>query len=564
MDLRPLNVHVEAPKFSLEGLRALRSMALPGDHAVLLDLRNAYWHVPLARAQKRWFHFRFDGVTYQCDVLPFGVAAAPWVFHTLLAPIVRRLRAKGVRLTAYLDDILVLGSTPEECARHGQMLVDLLSDLGFRFSTEKCAPIPSQKFKFLGWDIDTTNFTIALPATKQARITRECRRLRNWANKGTPLSIRAVSRLIGQLCASSDAVKLQRLKTHALERCRAAALRSSGAQWDSPCTLSTQAIVELRWWEREVASIVGRPIRPPPVDVVLRTDASALGWGAAVVESRQAEFRQVKLWGRLPPNLREAISNETELYAIHRALQAMAACKSLDGLHVRVQSDNTTAVFYVNRGAGRALQMTTAAARLWRQVEEWGLTLSAEFLPGVENTEADTLSRQPLTSDDWVLRWSAFQKVQRQFGKMTVDSFADEHNTRLRRFASAVPHHKSVSTSGMLVDFRAERAYCFPPPRLIPQLLTTLVNQGASAVVVVPHYPGATWWPLWMKGMRQPLELGDAVVPYYRRPKSFVPPRVMAGHFCGQLFSGSAWNRCTRMRSPGQEGRGHGTNGPQL
>lgn len=561
LDLRPLNRHVEAPRFSLEGLKALRAMAVAGDYGVTLDLKNAYWHVPLAKSQKRWFHFRFEGLVYQCDVLPFGVAAAPWVFHTLLAPIIRRLRAKGIRLTAYLDDILVLGRSAQECAEHGQMLVDLLTDLGFRFSTEKCTPVPSQEFRFLGWDVDTARFTISLPSVKRERITRECRRLRNWASKGTPLSIRAVSRLIGQLCASADAVKLQRLKTHALERCRAKALRSSGAQWDSPCVLSPEALVELRWWEREVASIAGRPIRPPPVDVVLRTDASALGWGAAVVESTRAEFRQVRLWGRLPQQLREAISNETELYAIHRALQAMAACAPLRGLHVRVQSDNTTAVFYVNRGAGRALRMTTAAARLWKQISEWGVTLSAEFLPGVENTEADALSRQPLTNDDWVLRWSAFQMLQRQFGKMTIDAFAEDHNTRLRRFASAVPHDRSVKTSGLLVDFTRERAYCFPPPRLIPQLLAALVQQRASAVVVVPYYPGAVWWPLWLKGVQHPLMLGEAVVPYYRRPTSFVAPRMMAGHFCGQLLNGSPWSRCTWQRSPEREGSGLGMNG---
>jgi hypothetical protein len=561
LDLRPLNEHVEAPRFSLEGLRALKAMTLPGDFAVTLDLKNAYWHVPLARSHTKWFHFRFGGTVYQCDVLPFGVAAAPWVFHTLLAPIVRLLRAKGIRLTAYLDDILVLGRSAEECAMHGQTLVDLLTDLGFRFSTEKCAPVPSQKFRFLGWDIDTVEFMISLPSTKRERIMRECRRIRNWATKGVPLSIRAISRLIGQLCASADAVKLQRLKTHALERCKARALRSSGAKWDTPCALSPEAILELRWWEREVAAIVGRPIRPPPVDVVLRTDASALGWGAAVVESRLPMLRQVQLWGRLPQQLRESISNETELYAIHRALQAMAARTPLRGLHIRVQSDNTTAVFYVNRGAGRALRMTTAAAQLWKQVSEWGVTLSAEFLPGVENTEADALSRQPLTSDDWVLRWSAFQLLQRQFGKMSVDAFAEDHNTRLRRFASAVPHHKSVETSGLLLDFTQERAYCFPPPRLLPQLLATLVKQRASAVVVVPYYPGAAWWPLWLKGTRERVQLGEAVVPYYRRPKYFVAPRMMAGIFYGGLLDISPWDRCTWRHCPGREGNARGMNG---
>lgn len=54
LNLRPLNEHVEAPWFSLEGLRALKAMTLPGDFTVTLDLKNAYWHVPLAQSHTKW------------------------------------------------------------------------------------------------------------------------------------------------------------------------------------------------------------------------------------------------------------------------------------------------------------------------------------------------------------------------------------------------------------------------------------------------------------------------------------------------------------------------------
>ena len=328
-------------------------------------------------------------------------------------------------------------------------------------------------------------------------------------------------------------MRIQRIKTHHLDRCRARALRASGAQWDSPCPLSPGALTELRWWAKQVKSLGGRPIRPPPVDVFVRTDASALGWGAAVMDSRVRAFRGIRLSGRLPAHLREAISNETELFAVHRALLAMSAKSSLRALHVRVQSDNSTAVYYINRGAGRAERMTRAATALWRDLERWGVTLSAEYLPGELNVEADALSRRPLAQDDWVLRWAAFMRLKRQFGTMTVDAFAEDFNRKLRRFASQTPHPKSVGASGLLLDFREERAYCFPPPRLIPRLLAVLLQQRASAVVVVPHRPGAAWWPLWLQGVQAPMALNDSVVPYLRRPKSFVCPRLMAGIFCG-------------------------------
>jgi hypothetical protein len=97
----------------------------------------------------------------------------------------------------------------------------------------------------------------------------------------------------------------------------------------------------------------------------------------------------------------------------------------------------------------------------------------------------------------------------------------------------ATPHPKAVGASGLLLDYRPERAYCFPPPRLIPRLLAVLLRQQASAVVVVPHRPSAPWWPLWLQGTTATIPLHEAVVPYLRSPRSFVSPRLVAGRFCG-------------------------------
>lgn len=103
---------------------------------------------------------------------------------------------------------------------------------------------------------------------------------------------------------------------------------------------------------------------------------------------------------------------------------------------------------------------------------------------------------------------------------MTVDTFANKHNTQLRWFASLTPHPKAVGVVGLLLDYREERAYCFPPPRLLAVLLVW----QASAVVVVPHRPGAPWWPLWLQGTQATMGLESVVVPYLRHPRSFVPP----------------------------------------
>ena len=42
-----------------------------------------------------------------------GLSSAPWIFTKTLKPVIARLRELGVRLVIYLNDIVVLGKTPQ-------------------------------------------------------------------------------------------------------------------------------------------------------------------------------------------------------------------------------------------------------------------------------------------------------------------------------------------------------------------------------------------------------------------------------------------------------------------
>ena len=80
LGLRPLNQFLVPPKFRLEGLPVLRELVQQEDYCCSVDLSNAYWHIPLSRKVKRWFRFKWEGWTFEFDVLPFGVSVAPWIF----------------------------------------------------------------------------------------------------------------------------------------------------------------------------------------------------------------------------------------------------------------------------------------------------------------------------------------------------------------------------------------------------------------------------------------------------------------------------------------------------
>lgn len=532
LNLKPLNQFVVAPKFTLRGIGELRQVLQPGDHMVSLDLRNAYWHVPLRTADRRLFQFRFEGARYEFKVLPFGVSVAPYVFDRLLRPVMAWLRRAGVRLCIYLDDILVLGPTAEECSRAGQLVAELLHDLGFRLHHDKSELVPSTRRKFLGFEIDSEAMTLHLPHDKVRRIARECRRLANLATfRSEPPSVRTLARLLGQITAASTAVSVHRFRSGALERDRAAALRDHG-RWEGPCPLRPAAIKELRWWGANLHRVHGRPVRLPSPDVVVQTDASALGWGAVVVDSPTLpQLRGRTLRGRLPRGLRDAVSNETELYGVGAALHALSRLAPLTGRHVRIQTDSTAALYYVNKGAGRSQPLSQLALPIWRRALRSQMLVSAEHLPGLDNSVADALSRRAPSSDDWELRPRVFRDLCRRFPTPTLDAFAEPANARMRRFAARYPLPGALPLHGLLLDYRREFAYAFPPPRLVPLLLSRLLEQRASALLVLPTCPQAPWWPLVVSHMRHRIQLHDAVRPYFGRTRRFRQPRLTAGVF---------------------------------
>ena len=122
----------------------------PGDWAASVDLKDAYFHVAIDHHFHRFLRFGWKNKLYQFLVLPFGLCLAPFVFTALTKPIIAFLRARGIRVIFYLDDILVIGATKEECETNLAFVLQLLQSLGFLINWKKSNLIPSQLFRFLG------------------------------------------------------------------------------------------------------------------------------------------------------------------------------------------------------------------------------------------------------------------------------------------------------------------------------------------------------------------------------------------------------------------------------
>ena len=112
INLKKLNEFVHTEHFKMEGIFLLKDLLRKVDWMAKVDLKDAYFMIPIQEQDRDFLKFAFKGKYYKFNSLPFGRACAPWVFTEVLKPIAAQLRELGVRMIVYIDDILILAENP--------------------------------------------------------------------------------------------------------------------------------------------------------------------------------------------------------------------------------------------------------------------------------------------------------------------------------------------------------------------------------------------------------------------------------------------------------------------
>lgn len=122
-----------------------------------LDLKSAYWQIPLKVEDQHKTSFITHTGTYQWTRMPFGLRNAPATFQKVMYEIFEDLPARhrkcGVRV--YLDDILLFAQNFQEFLQLLQDVLTLVEKSGLKISTTKCC-LAVRAIKFLGYIISGT------------------------------------------------------------------------------------------------------------------------------------------------------------------------------------------------------------------------------------------------------------------------------------------------------------------------------------------------------------------------------------------------------------------------
>lgn len=132
-----------------------------------LDLKDAYFLIPIYKGHRKFLRFRFKGKLFQFLCLPFGLCTSPYVFTKIMKPVINNLRLQGIVMVLYLDDFLFIHKSKVECERNMKKAIKLLEYLGFIINFQKSSLSANQRCKYLGFIIDSVKFSLELTDKKK-------------------------------------------------------------------------------------------------------------------------------------------------------------------------------------------------------------------------------------------------------------------------------------------------------------------------------------------------------------------------------------------------------------
>uniref|UniRef100_A0AC35F6U8 Reverse transcriptase domain-containing protein n=1 Tax=Panagrolaimus sp. PS1159 TaxID=55785 RepID=A0AC35F6U8_9BILA len=389
----------------MEGLLNVKDLLTPGCFMAKIDLKDAYFGLPIDSKDSKYLVFRALGKLYAFRALPFGLATAPYTY---------------TRVT--------------------KVVATYLRSLGFVINDDKSELAPSQRIEFLGFELDSLAMTIAAPALKITKVKR------------LALSIsklhKAPARQVAQLCGLLASLKLAKAKE------------------------------EAAFWAAAPAHAFINRVVEPQMSHVIQTDASLKGWGM--------QMEGMRTGGRWSQEESLLHINALELKAIQLSLKT--AFKTAENVGVRVESDNTTAIAFINRRGGtRSRLLNSIATEIWQWALSKNIYLKATHIAGVKNIEADQESRSFKECSEWAVDVECLSHVFHYFGSPTVDLFASRVNKKCNAYFSLNPDPEATGIDAFAHNWKDLFAYAFPPFNLIGRTIRKAQSDGADIILITPQ-----------------------------------------------------------------------------
>ena len=470
LNLKHLNEHITHVHFKMESFKDVVHLIQPNCFFITIDLKDAYFSVYVKPDDRKWLRFMWKDQPFQFTGLHQGLTSAPHIFTKLLKPALSHLRKLGIVVSCYIDDCIFITPSADQLRGNVSYAMQLFDSLGLTINVKKSVLEPTTTVEFLGVLLNSSNMTATLPFCRRERIKQQDKLLLR-----RKVTLQELASFIGLAVASVPAVQLASLRYKYLEIIRNRELARSHGNYDVSLILD--------WWIHNIDSQFNS-LRSSSPQFELHIDVSLPVWGPTVGGSRtgghwaQAELDHIFF---------------LELKAILMGLQSL--CSDCRHTHIRLRSENTTAVACIDRCGSTKLNLHVLTERIFDWAQSRGIVLSAEHVRSIYNVGADKESRWKNLDAEWMLTPHVFRMLCHKFYTPDVDLFASRINAQVATYASWKPNPSTTYINAFTIDWGNRNLYAFPPFCVIGRVLKKLQADRATLLAILPLWPTQVWFP---------------------------------------------------------------------
>jgi hypothetical protein len=548
IDGSPLKPYEVRRRFKLEQIwQQGRDIFSGCSHGSVIDISDAFYHIEMAEESKQYIGFEWLGKFYQFNNLPMGIHSAPYVFTEMTKPAVRKWRSCGIRVLKYMDDFPSGGTSAIQQRLHAMYMCEHLRSLGWIIKMKKLIglPDPLTVISALGTLISFTDQNFYL----DKKVVEEIKQAARTLTSTRKVPVLKLSKLAGMIVSRSHCFgPAARMRTRAMyknieDRLRPHEKGMLRCGWNRFVNLKSNTKAELIFWIDKIDSVNGQPFRRACVhrtlDICLNTDASQPGWGAVLNLPPEADLHSSALFlsaqHTLPKHMSiEAVGSEvcsgiricglfsaTEANESSNARELLATLYSfkagigfLQGMRVDQRMDNIGAVqalggiipdrpdeIYGGSNNSRIQELAIAIDDICIEANIDRRTI---WVPRNLNSAADYMSKI-IVNDPfaYAVQQHTLARLEQIFGRHTIDRFASKYDVRVYppRYNSKYFEKEAEALNAFSMHWRLnsrgehENNWIHPPYLLISRTIRHIQHCNATATLILPFWPSASWWP---------------------------------------------------------------------
>ena len=494
------NLFNESPPFHLPSVWEARRVVKPGSYFAKYDLRDGFWHVPVAAADRRRLLVRhpMSGRLMWASRLPFGFLRSPERFCLLTQSLAdlfhRRHPGIGVHLYVFVDDYLVIGDDEAATRRGCVLLEELFAEFGMQWAPHKRRG-PAQVMEFLGLLLCNLEGMqcVALTESRERKVQGM---LTEWlalrprpGDADLQVDPTELARLLGNLVFASQAVRggrtammamLLSFKGVVVDWSRGE-VRAPAGEWRG-LRVGAGFWRDVEWWHDHLSERACVPMVEPElgVAVVAGTDASGWGYGNLVwLDGHRSEtqLRFTSIEQGKPINWRELLGSVRIVETWGRQLR---------GRTLLIETDNMSARCAAGGMKSKAEDMQELVRRLLAACEDNEIELRMTHTPGAKLDRPDQTSRGDAAEEPRQrLSRASFESLEIRAGGFSEFLGAERWHAQRSTATGRVSlwMHPAVHTVASAI-------------RLVAGRIRDAGNGTINGCLVVPFQPLASWWSL--------------------------------------------------------------------